>query len=322
MRNKVSRAIYGDYVNRSTRSSQGCYSLPVPIGGDGAASAFLDSRIGARNTTVDELDTIKDVAECPATNADLTYPFTPDEIRSLIMWLDAADVITEGEGTVTQWNDRSGKGNHATIPTTTSGPTPSGPTYVSADLNEMPGIVFNSSFNGSSNGSSDVLAASGIVNTSDFTVLCVGRFTSNVGIGEHCILSSFTKLRVNATNIIYKTTNFLSVGYPYLVNTTRMWSIVAKSNSDGTSLTAGINGSVTTNSTYLEDSTVDTGFVIGAKFASGSYTSFGEVHINEIVAFENNLTPELRQKVEGYLAHKWGVANNLPEGHPWKSVAP
>ena len=29
-----------------------------------------------------------------------------------------------------------------------------------------------------------------------------------------------------------------------------------------------------------------------------------------------------RQKVEGYLAHKWGVAGNLPANHPYKASAP
>jgi hypothetical protein len=29
-----------------------------------------------------------------------------------------------------------------------------------------------------------------------------------------------------------------------------------------------------------------------------------------------------RQKLEGYLAHKWGLAANLPADHPYKSAAP
>jgi hypothetical protein len=32
-----------------------------------------------------------------------------------------------------------------------------------------------------------------------------------------------------------------------------------------------------------------------------------------------------REKLEGYLAHKWqgaGANNNLPAGHPYKSVPP
>jgi len=37
---------------------------------------------------------------------------------------------------------------------------------------------------------------------------------------------------------------------------------------------------------------------------------------------EDNLTEEVRQKVEGYLAHKWGLASQLPASHPYKAAAP
>jgi hypothetical protein len=29
-----------------------------------------------------------------------------------------------------------------------------------------------------------------------------------------------------------------------------------------------------------------------------------------------------RQKLEGYLAHKWGLGANLPVDHPYKTVGP
>jgi hypothetical protein len=35
-----------------------------------------------------------------------------------------------------------------------------------------------------------------------------------------------------------------------------------------------------------------------------------------------DVTTNNRQKVEGYLAHKWGLAGNLPEGHPYKANPP
>jgi hypothetical protein len=44
--------------------------------------------------------------------------------------------------------------------------------------------------------------------------------------------------------------------------------------------------------------------------------------IGEIICGSETLTTELRQKVEGYLAHKWGLTANLPSNHPYKSVAP
>jgi len=29
-----------------------------------------------------------------------------------------------------------------------------------------------------------------------------------------------------------------------------------------------------------------------------------------------------RQKLEGYFAHRWGIENSLPSGHPYKSTPP
>jgi hypothetical protein len=34
------------------------------------------------------------------------------------------------------------------------------------------------------------------------------------------------------------------------------------------------------------------------------------------------MTTADRQRVEGYLAHKWGLTANLPADHPYKNAAP
>ena len=44
-------------------------------------------------------------------------------------------------------------------------------------------------------------------------------------------------------------------------------------------------------------------------------------HIYEIVYIDYRLQAD-RQKVEGYLAHKWGLTANLPAEHPYKNKAP
>ena len=44
--------------------------------------------------------------------------------------------------------------------------------------------------------------------------------------------------------------------------------------------------------------------------------------IGEIVALESLSSISDRQKIEGYLAHKWGLAASLPTGHPYKDTAP
>ena len=42
----------------------------------------------------------------------------------------------------------------------------------------------------------------------------------------------------------------------------------------------------------------------------------------ELLIFTRQLTATEEQKVEGYLAHKWGVANTLDQNHTYKDIAP
>jgi hypothetical protein len=49
---------------------------------------------------------------------------------------------------------------------------------------------------------------------------------------------------------------------------------------------------------------------------------FVDGNIAEIVIFNSSLGTTDRQKMEGYLAWKWGLEANLPVGHPYKSAAP
>jgi hypothetical protein len=53
----------------------------------------------------------------------------------------------------------------------------------------------------------------------------------------------------------------------------------------------------------------------------GVNTSTEDVDIAEIVIAETKSTDD-REKLEGYLAHKWGLTSNLPSTHPYKSSAP
>lgn len=42
----------------------------------------------------------------------------------------------------------------------------------------------------------------------------------------------------------------------------------------------------------------------------------------EVIGITGTLTTILRQTVEGYLAHKWGLESNLPAAHPFKTNPP
>lgn len=50
--------------------------------------------------------------------------------------------------------------------------------------------------------------------------------------------------------------------------------------------------------------------------------SYGRASIYDLATFHSALGTSNRQKMEGYLAHKYSMTANLPSGHPYKTVAP
>jgi len=69
------------------------------------------------------------------------------------------------------------------------------------------------------------------------------------------------------------------------------------------------------------DTTSDPLFKLGGYGVFNSDRLYGGL-IGEIIVYNSTLTQTEREKVEGYLAHKWGLSANLPASHPYKSVAP
>jgi hypothetical protein len=61
-------------------------------------------------------------------------------------------------------------------------------------------------------------------------------------------------------------------------------------------------------------------FRIGAR--EGGVGAFWNGQICEIIVILFNPSTSDRQQVEGYLAHKWGLAPDLPADHPYKAAAP
>ena len=53
-----------------------------------------------------------------------------------------------------------------------------------------------------------------------------------------------------------------------------------------------------------------------------TYSSSFAGDIAEIVVTPSMLSPTDRQRIEGYLAHKWGLTANLPADHPYKTAVP
>ena len=61
---------------------------------------------------------------------------------------------------------------------------------------------------------------------------------------------------------------------------------------------------------------------IGAMSDGTTPARFFDGDIAEIILVRRALTNDERQQMEGYLAHKWGLAADLPAGHPYKDASP
>ena len=62
---------------------------------------------------------------------------------------------------------------------------------------------------------------------------------------------------------------------------------------------------------------------IGAFAGDGTQNSVNlDGAIAELIVTPSVLSVSDRQKIEGYLAHKWGLTANLPSDHPYKLVGP
>jgi len=57
-------------------------------------------------------------------------------------------------------------------------------------------------------------------------------------------------------------------------------------------------------------------------FATSNIPAPADTEIAEAIAIEGPLSTEDRQKLEGYLAHKWDLQANLPANHPYKAAPP
>jgi hypothetical protein len=247
------------------------------------------------------------------------YPklWSPSELITAL-WYDGDDTgtITLNGSTVSQWNDKSGNLRNVSQATATSQPT-----YLTNGLNGKPVLTFDGGDSLANNIDSFY--------TSDISFFTVARTTSTTTL-QSVISKNGASNRewyfgVDATNKIFQITNDIgssSSGDRKASSTGNAgtnYGIWATSKS-GTNVTVSLDG--TTNSVTLASGTVFNG-TSGIQIGNGgATTSPFNGGMAEIVVIASSVSDTDRQKLEGYLAHKWGLTANLPAGHPYKTKAP
>jgi cysteine-rich repeat protein len=235
--------------------------------------------------------------------------WSPAEITT-VAWYDPSDsstVINDSFGEISLVQDKSAN-NYNVVPMSVSRE----PYYVPDGINGL-GVI-NSTADGLFN---DSFSES----FSELTVVWVGQAESTVfpGYWEIEGPSDFiqartksapdqlqSKINIDGSGNIITQSHSITLGVPFLGS--NVW-----------------NGS---NNYIYKDGTVgtDVDSVSGTLDADTIYIGYAEAFqgpslIGEVVVLRTS-DNETRQKVEGYLAHKWNLTDNLPLDHPYKDEAP
>ena len=266
---------------------------------------------------------------------------------STALWLDAADAttVTQSGGLVSQVNDKSGNGR---IFTASSG---ARPTYTSSGLNGLPVLTLG----GSQYLTSTSTAATWnfMHNTNGCTFWIVGK-AGNISnpvsqeyffIGNNATASANTgatfyysdydygggknnDLAVDVigrgisgqfTSFNISSNNALAANTPFLASVARDPGNATAANRSSIYINGGtvITQNTLTNAPSSGDATY--ALQIGA---AGNNVAPVTGYISEVIISPSIVSTLNRQKIEGYLAHKWGLGANLPVGHPYKTVGP
>lgn len=266
--------------------------------------------------------------------------WTPTQLTSAV-WLDAADAatITLNGSNVSQWRDKSGNNRHASQSTASWQPL-----FVSNVSNGLPALQTDG-------GDTLVIGnrAGLFQNIGNATIAIVvkyvtGTYSSNlisafVSTGANDTMSRFalspspntdvTRLGLlgrrndaDAVSIINASTSRASVLNSVSIQIGNAVYSSAQANhftngvqdlTDAAFLTAGL----TPNTTSLNASL----FSINFSPAPTNPLPSG-CQIFEVLMFNSTLSTTDRQRLEGYLAWKWGSVASLPAGHPFKNSPP
>lgn len=236
--------------------------------------------------------------------------FNPSQI-STRFWLDADDptTITSTSGVVTQIDDKSGNGYNLS---------PEGSSTVQSIASAQNGKSILR-FDGDADATNwTPIAFDSTAVHKFFMVLKVTKADQNdalltiTGNGLQVILFQFGS--------DFKAEWYTTGGH-MTGNTTALTSQYVM-------LSAEFNLANSTQSAWLNGTAYNTGVTNNSLSSFGTmsvrvgkYTAYGDADWGELV-FTENLTPANSDKMEGYLAHKWGLAGDLPNSHPYKNNAP
>ena len=251
----------------------------------------------------------------PKYTSSITGAFTPLRVANLRLWLDASDsstVIRSGAN-ITQWNDKSGC-NYNTSNTITAGTI----VYTSNALNSKNVITFNSNgFLGPTSVTSNAVSFFNVFYFSN-SVTTSTRVQSLAAPGQPPYGGNgYTELTRNFAELVTfrnNVKNILANPFPL-----QSWNQVGVLQVPNVSYINSNGSPLQLLSTNISANFAVTQYGIGRSTLAEGYLQ--GIYAESLV-YSGAVSDSDRQKIEGYLAWKWGLESKLPSNHPYKNGPP
>jgi len=258
--------------------------------------------------------------------ASAPVPWTPASV-STHLWIDVSDAASRSlsGAEITQLTDKSGAGN-----TFTQGTSTKRPTLVSADLNGLD----TASFDGTDDAMGD---GTNTVGKNVSALVCAALFNPDTVNADRRVFNCSTGSSSSAARLLigFNSSSQFRIGgrrtdagtYAEDVAVSAssyagQWTIVlALFDYANATLTVRINGAQESTGAFLAVGSTSNSDSVSSGLGSNTTANAG--YFDGKLA-EMTVQPSLAdvEKIEGYLAHKWGLTSLLPALHPYKSVAP
>lgn len=242
----------------------------------------------------------------------------PSDLSNLWGWYKADAITGKSDGdSVGTWSDESGNSRTMTLSTGGTG------TYKTniLDGKAVVRLTAGSYSNGNVIDNSCCISIAAVLNRSSATDGGNTSFLS--GSDGTSTNRSFLYGRLSGDTLL--AISYGSTTYDYRPSHTwnhTDWKLFCSRSDHGNgTFRLSINGTETNDVTGLGTgnlvSTATTTYIGAGAGVNQMFGDYAEVVLYDAALSEANL-----EKLEGYLAHKWGLEGDLPSGHPYKNSAP
>jgi len=256
---------------------------------------------------------------------ELILTFGPNSNLTPLLWLDASEhsAFNLSNDNVSEWRDLSTSNSNGTQ----SNPTYQ-PKYSNNSLDGKAVVTFD--------GVDDYIAHNALGNTETATLFflfrlhSISEFSSIISTdGSWQGTSGESHIILHGTSNNYGINWATKVGSNYAdttktsnsYNSPNTWHLVSAV-MDNTNFSFYSNGSDFGSGEKVDFNNNFTNFRIGSWYNLSTNDRFFDGDIAETILYGSALDNINRQKVEGYLAHKWGIESELPSDHTYKNSAP